>query len=212
MIPINQNKIKEEILTLLRSTQRPGIEDVIDELEHNGFFSAPASAGHHLNVDGGLALHSLNTCKASLAIFEGMKGVEPGLDKEVSRDNVIIASLLHDICKCDIYRPCVKRKKNVMGTWEDVPGYDVSYRNFPMGHGEKSVIMLLYNTSLELTDAEMLAIRWHMGPWGINLNSFEEVRNYDTASSLHPLVAIIHCGDTLASKIMERTGEEIDQM
>lgn len=212
MTIINTQKTKEEFLTLLRSTQRPGVEDVVAELEQDGFFSAPASAGHHLNVDGGLALHSLNTCKAALAVYEGMCQVEAGLDKEVSRDSVIIASLLHDICKCDIYRPTVKRRKNVMGTWEDVPGYDVTYRNFPMGHGEKSLVMLLAYTSLELTEPEMLAIRWHMGPWGINMNSFEELRNYDTASSLHPLVAIVHCADTLASKIMERNGEELDSL
>lgn len=212
MIAINIEKIKAEFLEMLRSTNRPGVEDVVEELENDGFFVAPASAGHHLNVNGGLVLHSLSTCKASLAVYEGMKQVDPNLEKEVSRDNVIIASLLHDICKCDIYKPCVKRKKNVMGTWEDVPGYDVSYKNFPMGHGEKSVIMLLYYTGLELTDSEMLAIRWHMGPWGINMNSYEDLRNYDTASTLHPLVSIIHCGDTLASKILERTGEEMDEM
>ena len=41
---------KEEFLELLRSTKRDGIEDVITDLEELGFFTAPASAGHHLNV------------------------------------------------------------------------------------------------------------------------------------------------------------------
>lgn len=199
---------KEEFLELLRSTQRPGIEDVIEELENDGFFTAPASAGHHLNVEGGLLEHSLNTCHVALAVWEAMKTVEPMLEREVKRENIIIASLLHDICKCDIYKRTVKKKKNVLGQWEDAEGYAVDYRNFPMGHGEKSVIMLLLYTGLELTDAEMLAIRWHMGPWDLNLNSLENVRNYDVASSLHPLVAIIHSADTLAAKIVERTGEE----
>lgn len=61
---------KEEFLELLRSTKRDGIEDVITDLEELGFFTAPASAGHHLNVEGGLVLHSINTCKAALAIWE----------------------------------------------------------------------------------------------------------------------------------------------
>lgn len=204
--------VKEEIIDLLRSTQREGIEEVIAELENDGFFVAPASAGHHLNIEGGLAQHSLNTCKAALAVWEGMKALEPNLEREVKRENVIIAALLHDICKCDIYKPTMKKKKNYMGTWEEVPGYDVSYKDFPMGHGEKSVIMLLYYTGLEITQAEMLAIRWHMGPWGINMNSLEDLRSYDAASTLHPLVSILHCADTLASKIMERTGEEMDRM
>lgn len=202
---------KNEFLELLRSTNRDGMEDVIEDLEDNGFFTAPASAGHHLNVEGGLVLHSLNTCKAALAVWEGMKKVEPTLEKEVSRESVIIASLLHDVCKMDIYIPGLKRKKNAMGVWEDVPGYKVSYKKFPMGHGEKSLVLLLCD-GLELTDAEMLAIRWHMGPWGVNMNSFEDQRNYDTAHTLYPLVMIVHTADCLAASIMERDEEEMENM
>lgn len=202
---------KNEFLELLRSTKRDGMEDVIEDLEDNGFFTAPASAGNHLNVEGGLVLHSLNTCKAALAVWEGMKKVEPTLEKEVSRESVIIASLLHDVCKMDIYIPGLKRKKNAMGVWEDVPGYKVSYKKFPMGHGEKSLVLLLCD-GLELTDAEMLAIRWHMGPWGVNMNSFEDQRNYDTAHTLYPLVMIVHTADCLAASIMERDEEEMENM
>ena len=38
---------KERFLELLRSTQRDGVEDMIEELERVGFFEAPASAVHH---------------------------------------------------------------------------------------------------------------------------------------------------------------------
>ena len=101
---------KEEILELLRSTGREGIEDVIGDLEEWGFFTAPASAGHHLNIEGGLARHSLNTCKAAMAVWESMKSLEPSLEHEVKRDSIIIASLLHDVCKCDIYKRSVKKR------------------------------------------------------------------------------------------------------
>lgn len=200
---------KEEFLQLLRSTERPGVEDAIEYIDQLGFFTAPASAGHHLNIEGGLVEHSVNTCKAALKVWEGMKEIEPTLEREVTRDSVIIAALLHDICKSDIYVRSVKKRKNRLGQWEDSEGYKVSYKNFPMGHGEKSVVLALCS-GIELSDAEMLAIRWHMGAWGINLNSFEDVRNYDTAHKLYPLVAIIHTADTLAAAIMERTGEELD--
>jgi Predicted HD-superfamily hydrolase len=200
---------KEEFLQLLRSTERPGVEDAIEYIDQLGFFTAPASAGHHLNTEGGLVEHSVNTCKAALKVWEGMKEIEPTLEREVTRDSVIIAALLHDICKSDIYVRSVKKRKNRLGQWEDSEGYKVSYKNFPMGHGEKSVVLALCS-GIELSDAEMLAIRWHMGAWGINLNSFEDVRNYDTAHKLYPLVAIIHTADTLAAAIMERTGEELD--
>lgn len=200
---------KEEFLELLRSTNRDGIEDVITDLEELGFFTAPASAGHHLNVEGGLVLHSINTCKAALAIWEGMKPLEPSLATEVKRDSIIIASLLHDVCKSDIYKRSIKKRKNALGQWEDCEGYKVSYKDFPMGHGEKSVILLLCS-GLDLSDDEMLAIRWHMGAWGINMNSYEDERCYDTARALYPLVSIIQTADGLAAAILERTAEDIE--
>ena len=200
---------KEEFLELLRSTKRDGVEYVITDLENLGFFSAPASAGHHLNVEGGLVLHSINTCKAALAVWEAMKPLEPSLQTEVSRDSLIIASLLHDVCKADIYVRSVKKRRNVLGQWEDTEGYKVSYKEFPMGHGEKSVIQLLCS-GLDMTDAEMLAIRWHMGAWGINMNSYEDQRCYDTARALYPLVSIVQTADGLAASIMERTAEDAD--
>lgn len=200
---------KEEFLELLRSTKRDGIEDVITDIEELGFFTAPASAGHHLNVEGGLVLHSINTCKAALAIWEGMKPLESSLATEVKRDSIIIASLLHDVCKSDIYKRSVKKRKNALGQWEDCEGYKVSYKDFPMGHGEKSVILLLCS-GLDLSDDEMLAIRWHMGAWGINMNSYEDERCYDTARALYPLVSIIQTADGLAAAILERTAEDIE--
>ena len=73
---------KEEFMELLRSTEREGVEDLLVALEEMGFFTAPASSNHHLNVEGGLVVHSLNTCKAALMVWEGMIGLEPGLAKE----------------------------------------------------------------------------------------------------------------------------------
>lgn len=208
---LNIQKNKEEFVSLLKSAERPGMDDVIKDLEELGFFEAPASAGHHLNVAGGLVEHSLNTCKAALAVYEGMRNIEPYLEREVKRESIIIASLLHDVCKSDIYKRSVKRRKTSFGTWEDAEGYKLTYKNFPMGHGEKSLVMLLCS-GLELYDDEMLAIRWHMGAWGINMNSYEEQRNYDAARTLYPLVSIIQTADGLAASIMERTGCELDEL
>lgn len=207
----NINEKKEEFVELLRSTGREGVDDLIDNLEELGFFTAPASAGHHLNVAGGLVMHSLNTCRAALAIWEAMKTLEPSLATEVRRESIIIASLLHDVCKSDIYKRSVKKRKNALGQWEDTEGYKVTYKKFPMGHGEKSLVMVLLG-GIDLYDDEMLAIRWHMGAWGLNQNSFEDVRSFDTAQKLYPLVPIIHAADGMAANVMERTGEEIDEM
>ena len=202
---------KEEFLQLLRSTKRDGVEEVIEDLESLGFFTAPASAGHHLNTEGGLVRHSLNTCRAALAIWESMKALEPSLENEVKRDSIVIATLLHDVCKSDIYKRTVKKRKNALGMWENSEGYKVSYKNFPMGHGEKSLVLVLCS-GLDLSDDEMLAIRWHMGAWGVNQNSYEDVRSFDTAQKLYPLVAIVHAADCMAANIMERTGTDLDEL
>ena len=204
-------KAKEEFMELLRSTNREGVEDLLAALEDMGFFTAPASSNHHLNVEGGLVEHSLNTCKAALMVWEGMIGLEPGLVKEVERESVIIASLLHDVCKSDIYFRTIKKRKTALGIWEDSEGYKVSYKNFPMGHGEKSVILLLCN-GIALTDDEVLAIRWHMGAWGINMNSYEDQRCFDASQKLYPLVTIIQTADKLAANILERDGADLDEL
>ena len=209
---MDKEKNKQEFEDLLRSTKREGIDYVIGDLEHDGFFEAPASAGHHLNVAGGLCQHSLNVCHAALMIYEGMGKLDPASAGKVKRESVIIASLLHDVCKTDIYHRTVKKRKNkVTGMWEDSEGYGISYKKFPMGHGEKSVIQLLLS-GLALQDDEMLAIRWHMGAFGLNLNSYEHERCYDTARMEYPLCSIVQCADSLAAAIMETTSEDLDEL
>ena len=209
---MDKEKNKQEFEDLLRSTKREGIDYVIGDLEHDGFFEAPASAGHHLNVAGGLCQHSLNVCHAALMIYEGMGKLDPASAGKVKRESVIIASLLHDVCKTDIYHRTVKKRKNkVTGMWEDTEGYGISYKKFPMGHGEKSVIQLLLS-GLALQDDEMLAIRWHMGAFGLNLNSYEDERCYDTARMEYPLCSIVQCADSLAAAIMETTSEDLDEL
>lgn len=208
---MDTKKNQQEFEALLRSTGREGIEYVIEDLEKDGFFEAPASSDHHLNIQGGLCQHSLNVCKAGLMIWEGLKTLDPSGVNNVKRKSVIIATLLHDVCKTNIYKRTVKKRKNKLGQWEDSEGYRVSYKDFPMGHGEKSVIMLLCS-GLELLDDEMLAIRWHMGAWGINMNSYEDQRNYDTARQKYPLCSIIQSADSLAAAIMETTAEDLDQL
>ena len=98
----------------------------------------------------------------------------------------------------------MKRQKNEYGVWEDVPGFDVDYSGFPMGHGEKSVIRLLLS-GLELTDEEMLAIRWHMSAWDLAFQSPEQKNNLNMARNLYPLCALLQSADNLASNIIERT-------
>ena len=46
--------MKEEFLELLKSTNREGIDKLIEFIEKTDFFKAPASTKYHGNYEGGL--------------------------------------------------------------------------------------------------------------------------------------------------------------
>jgi len=179
---------------------------LVEEFEDLGFFKAPASTKFHLNEDGGLVQHSLNVCKAALSMRKSMIELDDSLLEALPKDSVIIASLLHDTCKADIYKPTMKKEKNRFGMWCDVPGYDVDYSNFPLGHGEKSVIVLL-RSGFELTDDEIMAIRWHMNAWDLPFQSYDIKSNFNKAKEICPLLSLVQAADCLASNLLERKVE-----
>lgn len=195
---------KAEFIELLKSTGREGIDDLIDMLDDGKmhFFTAPASVNHHLNSDGGLLIHSLNTCKAGLKLRDMIIEMKPELEPMLKRESVIIATLLHDICKADIYVPAIKKRKGEDGIWREVESYDVSYRNFPMGHGEKSAMLALMS-GLEIYDDELLAIRWHMAAWDLPMQSIELNKCINTARDEHPLCSLVNLADGMAANLLE---------
>ena len=187
--------LKLKFIEKLKSTQRDGIDNVIAELNRLGFFKAPASSRFHLNVEGGLMQHSWNVCTTALMLREQMIQMKP-------EESVIIASLLHDTCKSDIYKKTIVSRKDDNGFWVQEPGYSVDNSNLPLGHGEKSVIMLL-SWGLKLTRDEMLAIRWHMTAWDLPFQSYEHKTSLEAARKTTPLCYIIQCADSLSSGILE---------
>ena len=194
---------KQRFCELLRSTGRENIEYVIEDLESYGFFDAPASARNHFNHPGGLVEHSLNVSDAAMMLREGIIKRRPDLEKKLPADAVVIASLLHDVCKADIYNLVTRKRKNEIGVWEETQEYEVSYSHMPIGHGEKSVVMLL-RMGLDLEDDEICAIRWHMGPWAVDTSSIEQDKSYRQSIANSPLLPLIHTADTIASQIFER--------
>lgn len=141
---------KETIISLLRSTGRENIESVIRYLEESGFFIVPSSLYRHHNWRGGLAQHCLG-------VYYTAKERSDGLPE----DSVIIAGLLHDICKA-------------AKSYYDKDG-NVHHRHTHIhGHGYRSV-KLLELCGLKLTEDERRAIRWHMGGHHAQGNEREDV-------------------------------------
>ena len=58
---------------------RPGNEELLQWMEREGFFEAPASAKHHGNFPGGLCQHSINVAMEALDLCAtpAFKGVPP---------------------------------------------------------------------------------------------------------------------------------------
>lgn len=195
--------MKEKFTELLLSTGRDGMDTVIKNLEKLGFFEAPASTKFHLSMPGGLCIHSVGVCETALKLRETLLATNPSLEEHLMKDSVIIAALLHDVCKAEIYKPCFRNVKNdTTGTWERVPSYEVDYSFFPMGHGEKSVIRLL-GWGIKLTSSEMLAIRWHMGAWDLS-DGYEAKGNISAAADKCPMVTLLQCADLISSHILEK--------
>ena len=190
-------------IELLRGTGREGIEETIHAIEELGFFEAPASSRFHLNQQGGLLVHSLNVYNAAMELRDMMITMDSSLVEWLPVESVTIASLLHDTCKADIYKPAIKKQKNKLGIWISAQGYDVDYSNFPLGHGEKSVIVLL-RAGLKLTNDEIMAIRWHMHAWDLPFQSADIKGNLQKAREICPLATVIQTADGLASHLLER--------
>lgn len=199
--------MKEQFIKLLQATKRTGIESVVSYLEQAGFFLAPASVSRHLSHEGGLLEHSLNVWKMAQMLRMQTIGMRPELEKQLPEDSVTIAALLHDVCKANIYKTVQKWRKDENNRWESYDAYDTDYSRFPVGHGEKSVIMLL-RLGLQLTNDEIIAIRWHMGAWNLPMQSYEDKQNISVAYDGCPLAAVIQAADALATHILETKKEE----
>jgi len=147
--------MEKEIIELLKSTNRQGMENLIAFMQKSDFFKAPASTRFHGCFEGGLAEHSMK-------VYEILKQkVKTSvLPIDVPEESIIIIGLLHDICKVNFYKIDYRNAKNALGVWEKVPYYTVE-DTIPYGHGEKSVMMI--SEYMKMTNEEKYAIRWHMG-------------------------------------------------
>lgn len=130
----------------------------IEWIQETDFFTAPASRCYHMDCEGGLLAHSLNVYDRLCDM------VKPGdVMEEYYDDTIAIVALFHDLCKINTYQRSFRNQKQPDGKWVQVPTYTFK-TDLPMGHGEKSVYLLLKH-GVDLSDEEALAIRWHMGAY-----------------------------------------------
>lgn len=181
---IEQNK--KTIIRLLESTNRVGIEKLIEYLNSTNFFIDPASAYYHGSYKGGLAHHSLQ-------VYYNLKQYRDLGLVSASDEEIIIVALMHDICKANTYSVSTRNVK-VDNEWVQVPTYKNEKPIYPYGHGELSVDIL--RDYIDLSINERLAIRYHMGAY----ESKESWNNLQYAQEISPLVLWLHVADVVATR------------
>lgn len=191
---------------LLSNVKREGMPALMAFIKKSDFYTAPASTRYHSCHEGGLLEHSLNVYDCLMAKPENPTWAEAL--SQVEPESIVIAALLHDLCKCYYYAVEMKNKKVYSETgskvdnggrydWQLVPGYTTDDK-IPYGHGEKSVMMI--EEYIRLKPVERYAIRWHMG----FTEPKESWNTLGLAMKKHPLILAIHEADVEATYLLEK--------
>jgi 23S rRNA maturation-related 3'-5' exoribonuclease YhaM len=183
--------MKHQIIELLRSTERPGIENLIQHMEEIGFFTAPCSTQYHLCKEGGLAEHSLNVFNFLWEAYS----TNSMIGNEASLSEIKIAALLHDIGKAT-YRGKPNYIPNILkstGKKSEAKPYESNKDRLYIPH--EIVSLQIISKYIELTEEEEFAILYHNGmyvPSGRDINGKER-----------PLQTLLHMADLWVSRFVE---------
>lgn len=179
---------------LMAAVERDGADKLMEFIRKSDFYTAPASTRFHGSYEGGLLKHSLNVYDR----LADKKKNDPFWKEKleaVTDESIVIAALLHDICKTYYYATEMRNKK-VDGQWVQVPTYTVDDK-IPYGHGEKSVMMI--EEYIKLKPVERYAVRWHMGGYV----GQQDWQTLGIAMDKYPLVLALFEADMEATHILE---------
>lgn len=185
-----KQKFKDLLLNIY--PKREGMENLLNYLENEtDFFTAPASTKHHGAEAFGLLEHSLQ-------VYDKIeKLIESGVYQDnISPDSVVIAALLHDVCKANFYKIAYRWRKDDSNRWEQYPTYEIDDQ-LPFGHGEKSVMLL--QKYILLTNEEIAAINWHMAGFDSRAKDYAGMMALSGAMEKFPLAVLLHMADLSAT-------------
>lgn len=167
------------MLEFINSTPETINLNIAVTLRANGFFTAPASTKYHGNYEGGLFDHSLQTMNelVDLSLRNRLTWVRA--------ESPYIVGMFQDLCKMDSYKVDPEKPEG----WIHKDGLLIK------GHGDKSVMIL--STLMQLTEEEVLCIRYHMGAF----TDKEEWNYYTRAVHKYPNILWTHHADMLASHV-----------
>lgn len=184
----------EQFQEILLSVKRENIDKICKYLATTDFYTAPSSTKYHDTEPGGLMHHSVNVYRNLIQLNDIFEG-------DYQEDTLKVVGLLHDLCKVNFYKRDFRNVK-VEGIWTQQPYISVEDQ-LPLGHGEKSVIVI--QRFIELTDVEIFAIRWHMMAYDDLHCTYAGNLAITTASTKYPLIVLLHMADLSASFLKVRT-------
>ena len=174
--------------------KREGAAKLLDYLLSSDFFTAPASARFHSSYEGGLVDHSVNVYDCLTSYLNSPRTIDI-IGTKYTDESIAIVSLLHDLCKIDVYKKGFRNVKDEKGAWQRVDTFEYDDK-LPYGHGEKSVYII--SGYMRLTREEAFAIRYHMG-----YSSTEDPRNVSAAFEMFPLAFALSTADSEATYFVE---------
>ena len=154
-----------------------------DYLVRNRAFDAPASTKYHGAWPGGWFDHSLCVMRQLVLLTE-----RNGLVWQ-REESPYIGGFFHDVCKLDQYTE-IRKDEN------GAPVYAWRGDTLFKGHGDKSVMMLA-SLGAQLTEEEVVCIRYHMGAF----TDKEMWNDYTRAVEKYPNVLWTHTADMIASHV-----------
>jgi hypothetical protein len=158
-------EIRAEISLIMKS------EGHLKVLEEEGFFEHPASVYFCLNR------------------------LSDQFKLNIPMPVIAKTAILHDLCKLHTIKAGVYARANKeKGIEKGDPKYESDVA-FPIGHGDKSVIMG-YKLGFAFTDEEIAMIRWHMGNYDYVYKEYQ-VR----ATALFPNIRWLQVADQMATAI-----------
>ena len=163
------------------------IQRGLDWLRTTDFYSAPGSTIYHDAYVGGLLDHTLRVVNQIIDVSQLSKFTK------CSIVSAILVACVHDWCKIGLYTSYTRNVKNEQGQWEQVDAFKRQPAAIPLGHGVES----LYKASkiFNLSEAESVAIRWHMGSWNV---CDPEMNDLQSANERYPLVHMLQFADQLS--------------
>lgn len=185
---------QEFIENLLRGTNRDGIEELLEFMKEQGFYTAPASTKFHGAYEGALAEHSINVYNNAVAIAKSLS-FEWFVD---NADSIGIVSLLHDLGKAGQYGKPYYIENILKSGRSNAQPYKTNDDLLFIPHEVASVVEA--SRFIRLTEDEQRAILWHNGLYG----AFK----YDIQGKESPLYMVLHWGDMWASRVDEREVKE----